>query len=821
VSGATDAGTGVFATPVPGPLEVTGARTHNLRGIDVTVPHGRITAFTGVSGSGKTSLVIDTVHTEAQLRYLEGFDPYARKLLAPGDRPQVDRIRGLGATLAVDQRKLNRNPRSTLATLTGLDAVVGLLFSRVAPLGGGRTEALRPTQFDPHAPDGMCPVCKGSGEKATADPELIVPSPRLPLLAGGSPWFERRRSTEAAALPSLARHHGTDLDLPWQEQPEEFRHAVLYGTGGTEIEITIAGAGKKSQVTYTASKALDGALAEAERLYATANSEKSREIYAEFVRQRPCPECAGTGLGEIARTVTLGGLTFRDVVDLRVDRITEWSEDTEKHFGPAQREVAGIILPDLRSRVRLLTRLGLGHLQLWRSARTMSGGELQRARFCAQIGSSLTGITYVLDEPGAGLHPADKEHLFAILRELRDAGNTVLLVEHDPDLVARADWVVDLGPGAGTRGGTVVATGTPADIAAHPDSVTGRYLADPSYVPSRTTARGAPQDWLVLHDAAALNVREERIRVPLNRLTCLTGISGSGKSSVLHRILADSVAAALAGRRPETVSRISGLAALRSVTVVDQDAIGRTPRSNPATYTGAYDLIRQLFAHTEEARRHGLKAGAFSFNSAGGRCEACAGLGSVKTDLSFLGETWLTCETCAGRRFLPEVLAVTHRGLTVDEVLGLTIGDAAEHFRGHAALDRILRALTDVGLEYLTLGESATALSGGEAQRLKLARALTAGRTSGERGLVVLDEPLTGLHPADAQRLVRVFDLLLDQGHTVVIAEHDAHMAASADWILDLGPGAGENGGRVLNEGPPRQVARGEGPTAPYLRPLV
>ncbi|MCP9975907.1 hypothetical protein [Streptomyces somaliensis] len=451
----------------------------------------------------------------------------------------------------------------------------------------------------------------------------------------------------------------------------------------------------------------------------------------------------------------------------------------------------------------------------------MSGGELQRARFCAQIGASLTGITYVLDEPGAGLHPADKEHLFAILRELRDAGNTVLLVEHDPDLIARTDWVVDLGPGAGTEGGTVVATGTPAEIAAHPDSVTGRYLADPSYVPSRTTARGAPRDWLVLHDAAALNVREERIRIPLNRLTCLTGISGSGKSSVLHRILADSVAAALAGRRPETVSRISGLAALRSVTVVDQDAIGRTPRSNPATYTGAYDLIRQLFAHTEEARRHELKAGAFSFNSAGGRCEACAGLGSVKTDLAFLGETWLTCETCAGRRFLPEVLAVTHRGLAVDEVLGLTIGDAAEHFRGHAALDRILRALTDVGLGYLTLGESATALSGGEAQRLKLARALTAGRTSGERGLVVLDEPLTGLHPADAQRLVRVFDLLLDQGHTVVIAEHDAHMAASADWILDLGPGAGENGGRVVNEGPPRQVAQGEGPTAPYLRPLV
>lgn len=804
-----------------------GVRTHNLRDIDVQVPHGRIVAFTGVSGSGKSSLVMDTLHAEAQLRYVEGFDPYTRKFLTPRDRPQVDRVSGLTATLALDQRNANRNPSSTLGTLTGVDAYLGLVFARLAPLATGSTWTgpLHPAQFDPWTRDGICHTCIGAREIAHAEPWLIVTKPDLPLIGGASPWFATNLSNEATYLPSLADHYHTDLTRPWREQPPDFRHAVLHGTGDDKIEVVITSNDPKrgSELTYKTRQQLLGAVAEIERAYAAADTNNAKQLYHPFLNRRECPGCDGTGLGRVARAVTLGDKTFRDVTESHVRQVRDWIEAIDTELNDAQRSVGDVLVPELCQRLDLLIRLGLGHIELSRTAPTLSGGELQRARLSAQISTALTGLTYVFDEPGAGLHPADKDHLLGILRELRDAGNTVLLVEHDPDLIARAEWVIDLGPGGGRHGGRLIAAGTPATIAAHPESVTGGYLNDPNYILKR---RQRPPDdptrWLTLHHAAAHNVTADEVRLPLNRLTCLTGISGSGKSSLLNQILADAIAAALAGTPHPTVETLTGLDGLRWVSVVDQTPIGRSPRSNPATYTKAFDQIRRLFAGTDAARRRGLdNASIFSFNSPGGRCETCQGLGQIKLDMQFLGDTYLTCQTCDGRRYTPDVLDVTYRGLTIDEVLNLTIAEAAQVFHEPDTLAALLAAMDSIGVGYLTLGQSGTALSGGEAQRIKLAKATLRGRRGHGPGLLILDEPITGLHPEDAQRLMATLDLLLDRGHTIVIAEHDIHAAASADWLIDLGPGAGEAGGQIINAGTPTQVAAGIGPTAPYLYRLV
>ncbi|MFH9352415.1 excinuclease ABC subunit UvrA [Kitasatospora sp. NPDC017646] len=807
-------------------IDVVGARTNNLRDVTLSIPKGRLVAFTGVSGSGKTSLAIDTLHSEAQLRYLDGLSPFVRQYIPQRNRPKVDRILGLGPTLAVDQRRLNRNPRSTVATITGIDGHLGLLYSRLpqpgpdGPHGPGADDTPSTASFDRHTPEGSCPDCHGTGGHRRAHEDLVITRPDLPLFDGASPWYASWRSAEHHFVPALAAERGVDLALPWEQLPAAFRHQVLHGTGSEAIEatVTIPNRHESARMTYTSTQPLRGALAEVERVFANARTPAAKQRYLPYLRQQPCPTCHGSGYGHAARTVRLGGLTYPDLLEVDVHEVRAWAAHLADTLDTPRRTVGEPLLHDLTRRLHLLERLGLAHLQLSRPVTTLSGGELQRTRLVAQLGTQLSDVVFVLDEPGAGLHPADKKHLLDIALELRDAGNTVLLVEHDPELIARADWIVDLGPGAGRHGGRVLVSGPPDRVAAHPTSATGRHLA------GRTPRlRRAPRPvradsaWIELHGLRAHHTRADVLRLPAGRLTCLTGVSGSGKSSVLGAIAAGA-AAALGGTAADTVRRVGGLDGFGWVAVVDQDPLGRTPRSNPATYSKAFDHIRHLFAATGTARARGLDASWFSFNTTGGRCESCTGHGRKLVDLHFLPDVWVVCDTCDGRRYRPEALEITYRGLAVDQVLELSVDQAREVFTRPRQLARTLAALDGVGLGYLRLGQSATELSGGEAQRLKLASAIQRGATSRKAGLVVLDEPVSGLHPRDVQQVVDALDALLDTGNTVVVAEHDIPLAASADWVIDLGPGAGPDGGTVVAQGTPDTVARADTPTAHYLR---
>lgn len=804
-------------------IDVRGARTNNLRNISVRIPKERVVAFTGVSGSGKTSLAIDTIHSEAQLRYLEGLSPFVRQYIPQRNRPKVDRILGLGPTLAVDQRRLNRNPRSKVATVTGIDGHLGLLFSRLPGLTATHTD-LSTAHFDRESPEGHCPECHGVGGRWRAQADLIVVDPTLPLFEGASPWYAKWHSGEHPFVPALADKRGVDLGSPWQELPEEFRREVFHGTGDESIEATIDMPNKNETATwtYTSTQPLRGALAEVERVFANASTASAKQRYLPYMRKSPCDTCGGTGFGEAARTVTLGGLTYAALVELDISDVGAWVDTVLDELVDAQREVGRPLLLDLKRKLTLLDRLGLAHLQLSRPAASLSGGELQRTRLAAQLTTELSGITFVLDEPGTGLHPADKAHLLDIALELRAAGNTVLLVEHDPELIARVDWVVDVGPAAGRAGGEIVVVGKPADVAAHPESITGRYLARQGPRVQRAR-RPVDEDvrWLTLHDVRAHNVTVSAVRFPVGRLTCITGVSGSGKSSLLDA-LGHGVTAALDGTTAEQVGRLSDVDVLSWVAVVDQEPIGRTPRSNPATYSKAFDAIRGLFAGTAAARERGVTASWFSFNTAdGGRCEPCGGHGRKLVDMHFMPDVWVVCDKCDGRRYKPAALEITYDGLSIDQVLELTVTEAAERFAEPRQLAATLTALDRVGLGYLRLGQSATELSGGEAQRLKLAAAIQRGTGSRKAGLVILDEPASGLHPSDVQRIVDAFDVLLDSGNTVVIAEHNVPVAATADWVIDLGPGAGPAGGSVVAAGPPDDVAATDTPTAAFFRRYV
>ncbi|WP_344871078.1 excinuclease ABC subunit UvrA [Allokutzneria multivorans] len=801
-----------------GTIDVIGARTNNLREVSVRIPKGHLVAFTGVSGSGKTSLAVDTLHNEAQLRYLEGLSPFVRQYITQRNRPKVDRVLGLGATLAVDQRRLNRNPRSTVATITGIDGHLGLLYSRLPGIDGDAH--LTTSHFDRNTPEGGCSECHGVGGRWQAREDLIVTHPELPLFEGASPWFEKWRSGEHAFVPALAQKRGVDLGRPWQSLPEEFRHSVLHGTGDEKIvaSVDVPNKHETAQMTFTWNQPLKGALAEVERVFVNAKTSSAKQRYLRYMRKQPCAACAGSGFDAAARSVRLGGLSYPELIEVEVRRVREWARRVADELDERRREVGEPLVQDLDRRLGILDRLGLAHLQLSRSAASLSGGELQRTRLAAQLSTELSGIIFVLDEPGNGLHPADKAQLLDIALDLREAGNTVLLVEHDPELIARADWVIDMGPGAGRNGGEVLVSGPPADVAAHPSSLTGRYLAGDGPRLRRIPRPVRETGWVELRGLRAHNVVADLVRFPVGRLTCLTGVSGSGKSSLLSA-LGTGVEAALNDTPAEVVRSVRGLDGFGWVAVVDQEPLGRTPRSNPATYSKAFDVVRGLFAATDTARSRGLTASWFSFNTAGGgRCETCTGYGRKLVDMHFLPDVWVVCDTCEGRRYRPEALEITYLGLAVDQVLELTVAEAVERFTEPRQLAETLGALNQVGLGYLQLGQSATELSGGEAQRLKLASAIQRGAAGRGAGLVIVDEPVSGLHPSDVQRVVDALDVLLDSGNTVVVAEHDIPVAASADWVIDLGPGAGPDGGAVLAEGAPDTVAKADTPTAVFLR---
>lgn len=788
-------------------IVVEGARTHNLKDVDVRIPRGALVAFTGVSGSGKSSLAIDTIHATSQQWYLEGLSPFIRKFLVPDDRPDVDSITGLGASLAVDQQGANNNPNSTVGSLVGARHPLRLLFSRVAAFAddaGVEFKSRESTAFDPTHPDGQCEVCLGVGGDLNVDPNLVVAHPERSLLDGASDYAGKLRTRkgstlELASIPALAQHFNADLALPWEELAEEFRNAFLYGTD-EQIEVEIPGGGQHTDWSINRNARLIGAIAEVQRLFSAAKSEKSRKRYRAFFNLTPCDACAGTGVGEAARNVTVNGWTYPQTAEAVVDDLARWSGDVLDGLNQIQREVAGPLLSELDSRIGSLARLGLGHVSLSRPVPTLSGGELQRVRLSAQLGSGLTGILYVLDEPSSGLHPNDRDDLVDVLIDLRDRGNTVIVVEHDMDVVRRCDWVVDIGPAAGIHGGQLVASGPPAEVAKNPESATGAYIALTAPAARSRPERPAPQQWLTLEHLSRNNVVDATVRLPLQRYSCITGVSGSGKSTLLGAI-ADGLDATLNGS--PTHIGIDGHESIRWVEQVTQAPIGRNGRSNAATYTKLFDQIRRLFSATPAAVAAGLDESAFSFNTNSGRCTECDGNGELTVDMHYLPSITTTCPTCHGKRFQDHILTVTIADRSIADVLDLTIEQAsAVDALNTEAIARMLGHLVDVGLGYLALGQPAPTLSGGEAQRLKLAR-LLARTTKTGHGLVILDEPTAGLHPTDTARIIAVIESLVNQGTTVLVADHQTATRVEADWLITTGPGAGPAGGLIIDEAPP------------------
>ncbi|WP_258191081.1 excinuclease ABC subunit UvrA [Arthrobacter sp. PAMC25284] len=837
-------------TSTDGFVRVRGARENNLRNVDVDVPRDAIVAFTGVSGSGKSSLAFGTIYAEAQRRYFESVAPYARRLIQQGHNPKVEQITGLPPAVALQQRRGTPSSRSSVGTVTTLSNSVRMLFSRAGSYPDGASQ-LDSDAFSPNTAAGACPVCHGLGVAHTVSEATLVPDTSLSIRDGAiAAW---PGAWQGKNLRDILTHLGYDVDVPWQKMSRKDRDWILFTDEQPVVEVTP----ERDRVAKPYKGRFWSAKSYVLHTLADTKSATMRERVLRFMETGPCPRCGGSGLTPEALAVTFAGRTIAELNAVPLSDLAEIIRPTaglaeagtatRKQSSGEDNEVAVAITRDLLQRITVLLDLGLGYLALGRATPTLSPGEMQRLRIATQLRSGLFGVIYVLDEPSAGLHPADAEPLLAVLDELKSAGNSVFVVEHNMDVVRRADWLVDVGPRAGEGGGAVLYSGPVAGLAGVEASLTRPFLfpdgADTNNDDGGRSRRD-PTGWLELRNINRHNLRTLDADFPLGVLTAVTGVSGSGKSTLVSQVLAEVVGSRLhpetwdaetsapaeggdavsagsgAPREPLTVGPVSGLDGVDRLVQVDQKPIGRTPRSNLATYTGLFDAVRKEFAATDQARARGFGAGRFSFNVAGGRCETCQGEGFVAVELLFLPGSYGPCPECNGARYNPETLAVTYRGKNVAEVLGMTVDAAADFLDQVPAAARSLRTLREVGLGYLRLGQPATELSGGEAQRIKLATELQ--RAQRGHSLYLLDEPTTGLHPADVELLMAQLQRLVDAGNTVIVVEHEMDVVAAADWVIDLGPAGGDAGGQIIAAGTPAAVARSTtSRTAPYLASVL
>ena len=936
-------------------IYVKGARAHNLKNIDISIPRDKLVVITGLSGSGKSSLAFDTIYAEGQRRYVESLSSYARMFLGQMEKPDVDYIDGLSPAISIDQKTTSKNPRSTVGTVTEIYDYLRLLWARIgtphcpkcgkeirqqsidqiidqimtlpegtriqvmAPVVRGKKgehakvlesarksgyvrcrvdglpyelteeitleknkkhnieivvdrlvirpditrrltdsvetavsltgglilvnlvreeqdlsfsqnyacedcgisiEELAPRMFSFNSPFGACPTCTGLGSQMKADPQLVIPNPSLSILEGAiavSGWQNvKSDSISRMYFDALAKKYGFKLTTPFQDLPKEAKDVILHGTRGEKLKLTYARA--DGQGTF--SQAFEGILNNVERRFMETQSDASRKELEECMSECPCPTCGGRRLKKEALAVTVGGLNIDEFCHQPVTDALSFVDDLV--LTETQAQIARQILKEVKSRLGFLQSVGLSYLTLNRQAGTLSGGESQRIRLATQIGSSLMGVLYILDEPSIGLHQRDNDMLLDTLKRLRDLGNTLIVVEHDEDTMRAADYLIDIGPKAGVHGGQVIAAGTVEDVMAQPSSITGQYLSGARAIPIPKTRRPGNGHSLVVRGAAENNLADIDVTFPLGTFTCVTGVSGSGKSSLVNEILFKRLGADLNRMKVRSGKHaaLEGEEFLDKVIAIDQSPIGRTPRSNPATYTGLFNDIRELFASTPDAKSRGYGPGRFSFNVKGGRCESCSGDGLLKIEMHFLPDIYVPCEVCKGKRYNRETLEVKYKGKNIHEVLDMTVDEGVEFFQNLPKLHRKLETLASVGLGYIKIGQPSTTLSGGEAQRVKLATELA--RRSTGKTIYILDEPTTGLHSYDVQNLLQVLDRLVEGGNTVVVIEHNLDVIKSADHVIDLGPEGGAGGGHIVCTGTPEEVAQCEASyTGRYLKKLL
>ncbi len=933
-------------------ITVKGARAHNLKNIDVEIPRNQLVVLTGLSGSGKSSLAFDTIYAEGQRRYVESLSAYARQFLGQMEKPDVDSIDGLSPAISIDQKTTNRNPRSTVGTVTEIYDYLRLLFARVgrphcpthgieisgqtveqmvdrlleypertrlqilAPLVQGRKgefvklfeeirkqgfvrvrvdgeirdiseefnleknkkhsievvvdrivikdgvatrladsletalkladgrvlidvmdveelllsekhacpqcgfsiDELTPRAFSFNSPFGACGTCDGIGSRMEVDPELVIPFPSKSIREGAiEPWANSSSTYYDQLLDAATEHFKIDMDTPFEQLPKKHQDIILYGSGSERFHFRYTnefGQNREGQVRF------EGVISQLQRRHKETNSDYVREIYEGYMSQHACPDCKGKRLKPESLAVTIGSKNIDFVTHLSVQEAFEYFDTLE--LSERDTQIAHLILKEIRERLGFLINVGLDYLTLSRAAGSLSGGEAQRIRLATQIGSSLMGVLYILDEPSIGLHQRDNARLIETLEKMRDLGNTLIVVEHDEDTMLASDYIIDVGPGAGVHGGQIVAAGKPAEVMKDENSLTGQYLSGRRFIPIPHQRREPNGKWITIKGARENNLKNVTVSVPLGVFTCVTGVSGSGKSTIVNEILLKTLSKQLhrAKAKPGEHDTIEGIEHIEKVIDIDQSPIGRTPRSNPATYTGVFDDIRDLYASTTEAKIRGYKKGRFSFNTKGGRCEACRGDGIIKIEMHFLPDVYVPCEVCKGKRYNRETLEVQYKGKNIADILEMTIEEATGFFKNLPRIHRKIETLFDVGLGYMTLGQPATTLSGGEAQRVKLASELHR-RTRGKT-LYILDEPTTGLHAHDIDRLLKVLHRLVDNGDSVLVIEHNLDVIKTADYMIDLGPEGGDRGGTIVAIGSPEAIAASDiSYTGAFLKPVL